>query len=283
MATRTASRTTSRRTTSYSTSRARRGRDVTEPVRLRTLVAGGAAVLFVAILFWYMTHGGWGQMVNGIYRASAHAGLKVEEVFITGRTNLNRDELLASIGVERGDPLLAIDMQNVYEQVTANAWVASARIERHLPNVLYIALTERKPYARWQSGQKLRLVDAEGVVLSEQLDDIQRFPDLPLIVGDGAPKSAAALLEVLRDFPAIRQQTEAMVRVSDRRWDLHLQNGMTIKLPDGDPATTAAAALTRVQNMWQSADFVGKGVKVIDARMADRLVIDSAEKEAAKP
>lgn len=272
-------KTTMRRTTTYSTARRQRYNEARAdgaPFSLRRwLVLGGAALLLLALLLWYMLNGGWARAEQGLYDFSAAAGLRVEEVFISGRTYLDRDELLASIGVERGDAILALDLPAIHARIMANAWVDSARVERHLPNVLYITLIERKPFALWQHNQKLHLIDAEGVVLSTNSDEIARFATLPLVVGAGAAPAASAMLATLRDYPELRASLTALVRISERRWDLRLQNGLTLKLPE----TNEVAALDRVQAMWQAADLQAKGVRVIDARLPDRLILDNINSE----
>lgn len=270
-------RKTTRRSSSYNSGYSRSRGSARTRVSLRPWLIGGGAALFVlAVLFWYMLNGGWDRLGRSLYSLSANAGLKVEEVFISGRTYVDRDELLAELNIDRGDPILALDLTALHATLVRNPWIAGARIERHLPNVVYIALTERVPFARWQNEQKLSLVDSTGAVLSTDPQVIARFPDLPLVVGTGAGKTANRILTVLDGFPEFGKQLEALVRVGDRRWDLRLQNGITIKLPDSNPVD----ALQRVSTTWHTADFVGKGTKLIDARLPDRLIIDSTEGKA---
>ena len=46
-------------------------------------------------------------------------------------------------------------------------WVASARVERHLPDTNRVAIRERIPVAVWQK-KGLTMVDAEGVVIDRR-------------------------------------------------------------------------------------------------------------------
>ena len=70
-------------------------------------------------------------------------------------------------------------------------------------------------------------------------------PTLPLIVGDGAPEHAAeALFDLLGDAAGAADRVSAAVRVGERRWNLRLDNGIDVKLPE-DGAGRAWRELAR--------------------------------------
>ncbi len=246
---------------------------------MRRLVLGGlAALLLIGAIIWYMQGGGWQRTQRHIFAATAAAGLQVNDVFITGRVHLPREELNEAIGAQRGDAILGIDLHAIHDRLLQNPWVKAARVERHLPNVLYVALTERVPFAIWQHDQTLALIDATGAVITTR--DLESFNGLPLLVGQGAQLVGAGMLSTLDTYPEFRKQLKALVRVSDRRWDVQLENDITIKLPETDPA----AALDRLSRVWQTTSISTRRMKVIDARLPDRIIIDGidhAEQPAA--
>jgi cell division protein FtsQ len=99
--------------------------------------------------------------------------------------------------------------------------------------------------------------------------DIASFSDLPLVVGAGAPASAAALLDALGAYPTIVSHVVAAVRVGGRRWNLHLANGCDVLLPeDGEPA-----ALQLLAGLQQAHALLDRPLQVIDMRLPDRLVV----------
>src|SRR5690606_18038171 len=116
---------------------------------------------------------------------SREAGLAVADVLLEGRERTDAGLLLAVLDVKRGDALLGIDVAAARERLEAINWVRSAVIERGLPHTLYVRIEERQPMALWQRGEKLVLVDAEGVVILR--DNIAAFGHLPVLVGDEAP------------------------------------------------------------------------------------------------
>ena len=100
-------------------------------------------------------------------------------------------------------------------------------------------------------------------------EHIAEFAGLPLVVGPGAPQHCAALIEVLNKFPVVQRRVKASVRVGDRRWDLHLKNGMQVRLPE-DGVEDALARLTALE---QEQKIFDRDIESVDLRLPDRLVV----------
>jgi len=89
------------------------------------------------------------------------------------------------------------------------------------------------------------------------------------VVGVGAPPSAAALLDALTARPALQQRVVAAVRVGERRWNLRLNNGADVMLPEAHEV----AALDRLMQLQQDHDLLDRPLVAIDMRLPDRLVL----------
>ncbi|HCX68891.1 MAG TPA: cell division protein FtsQ, partial [Rhodobiaceae bacterium] len=57
-------------------------------------------------------------------------------------------------------------------------------------------MSERQPFALWQRGGALSIIDAQGQPITDE--GVQDFAHLPFIVGFGAPREAPALLNMMR-------------------------------------------------------------------------------------
>jgi cell division protein FtsQ len=68
----------------------------------------------------------------------------------------------------------------------------------------------------------------------------------------------------------------AAARVGQRRWTLHLDNGVSIALPEKD----AERAMARVEELDQRYDLLSKGIKGIDLRIAGRVTVMVSEAPA---
>ena len=199
--------------------------------------------------------------------ATAFAGLRITDVVIEGRANTPEPLLRAAIGVSKGDPILAFSVEMARQRVETLSWVEHATVERRLPGTVVVFLQERRPFAIWQNQGKFVLIDRAGQLVANQ--NVSEFRHLPLVVGPGAPAGAATLIDALTDRPDLQRRVIAAVRVAERRWNLRLNNGADVMLPEGHEVQ----ALERLMQLQQSHALLDRPLAAIDMRLADRLVL----------
>ncbi len=199
--------------------------------------------------------------------ATAFAGLRVTDVEIEGRANTPEPLLRAALGVSKGDPILAFSVEMARERVETLSWVEHATIERRLPGTVVVYLQERRPFAIWQNQGKFVLIDRSGQLVANQ--NVAEFHQLPLVVGAGAPAAAAVLVDALTDRPELQKRVVAAVRVGERRWNLRLNNGADVMLPEGHEVQ----ALDRLMQLQQEHAVLDRPLAAIDMRLGDRLVL----------
>jgi cell division protein FtsQ len=235
---------------------------------------GVSLVLFLVGAAW-LWHSGWlgrqaDRMGEAAYQLTADAGFAVDDVLVEGRGRTDPSAILAALRVQRGTPILAIDPRAARARLEALPWVRQATVERRLPKLVYIRLTERNPLALWQLDGKLSVIDRRGEVISGVT--AKQFARLPLVVGQGAPHHAAALVAMLDREPDLRPLDTAAVRVSGRRWNLHLRGGIDVRLPESDPAE----AWVQLARLEREHGLLGRDVVAIDLRLPGRLVVRTA-------
>ena len=102
-----------------------------------------------------------------------------------------------------------------------------------IPAACRSRITERDAFALWQRDGKVEVIADDGTV-RRALCRRSRFAKLPLVVGAGAETRAKDFLALLDQYPAIRDQLQAAVLVAERRWNLTLNNGIDVRLPEAD-------------------------------------------------
>lgn len=235
--------------------------------------AGLLVASMVGTTIWAFTSG-WvantvAATIDHLLEVSVEAGLGVRDVLVTGRDRTPGDDLLAALDVERGTPILTFDPDRARDAVAALPWVRNVVVERRFPDTIYLRLEERQPLALWQSDQTMRVIDADGVVLTH--DGLEAYAALPLVVGQGAPDQAGPLLEKLAGLPAIGERVEAAILVSGRRWDLRLDNGVNVRLPE----IGIDEALARLSEIEADRGLFDRDIVAIDLRVGDRLVVQT--------
>jgi cell division protein FtsQ len=254
--------------------RGQRRRRVVPWWRTRIVLAGGCGLGLLAVAgtaWWAWTaevpHRLARRSLAAMVESSADFGLIVNEVFVIGRRETPREHLLEALGAERGSAILGIDIAAARERLLALPWIAEASVERLLPDMIVVRITERKPLALWQNHAQFALIDTDGEVI--QRSDLGRFADLLVIVGDDAAKEAEALVGILERQPALRAQVKAAIRIGGRRWNLRLANGIDVRLPEENPD----GAWARLAEYERTHQVLQRDIQVLDLRFADQLIV----------
>jgi cell division protein FtsQ len=217
------------------------------------------------------------QVSTHFMTLSAASGFRIENVEVVGREQTDPKALLAAAGLKRGDPIMAFSPEAVRRRIEALSWVASAAVERRLPDTVAITIVERKPIALWQHNDKFALIDAKGDNLGPVADDATST--LPRIVGGDAPSHASALLSMLATHPDLARRVQASSWIGSRRWDLKMDNGVEVKLPEDG----VAEALQQLADAEASSRILERDVAIIDLRLAGKMIVRLAHDLPAPP
>jgi len=209
--------------------------------------------------------------------AVGDAGFRVRSVAVQGTRRMDPKPIYRIALDQRTTALPLVDVEAIRERLLDFGWVKDARVSRRYPDTLVVDIVERAPAALWQDGDRLTLIDAEGHVLDKVA--VTRMPDLPLLVGPGANSHARALDALLGKAPTIKAQLVSASWVGQRRWDLAVQTGETIALPEGEGA---AAALAKFAEKDKSAGLLGRGIERFDLRIPGKMIA-RLPREAGEP
>ena len=203
------------------------------------------------------------------------AGFRITSVAINGRKQLSQDEVLAIGGVNGHSSLLFLDAASVREKLRASPWIAEATVLKLYPGHLRIDIVERKAFALWQRDGHLSVISDDGAVLEPYVS--KPFLALPLVVGKGAETHAKDFLALLSHYPQVSSVTKAAIFVGERRWNLRLNDGLDIRLPESN----AGNALATLSTLDKEDHLFSKDIVAVDLRLPDRLVVQLSD-DAAK-
>lgn len=156
---------------------------------------------------------------------------------------------------------LEVNVAAVRERVEALSAVKGARVRALPSGALEIRAIERSPVVLWRSAKGLQLLDEGGVRVAE-VDSRRRRIDLPLIVGAGANEEVPEARSILIVASPVADRVRGLVRVGGRRWDLVLDRGQVLRLPETEPAAALGFAL----RLHESARLLDRNITVVDLR-----------------
>ena len=206
--------------------------------------------------------------------AANSAGFGISEIALAGQREVDRDTILAAAGITGRSSLLLLDAARMRAGLLANPWIAEATVLKLYPSRLRIEIKEREAFALWQKGGRVSLISADGTVLEPNVP--QRFARLPQLIGTGAERAGQEFLGVLAKYPEISQSVESSVLVAERRWNLHLKDGVEVLLPENEPGR----ALATLVELNKTKRLLARDITVVDLRLADRITVRQSDAAA---
>jgi cell division protein FtsQ len=202
-------------------------------------------------------------------------GLGIDRVTISGIAELSEVEVLVAAGIDPKISLPFFDADQARKRLESAPLIREATVRKLYPGEVAITLVEREPFALWQVKGELYVIAADGTVI-DKMDD-GRFAHLPLVVGVDANNRAREYLALRSEAGPIAPHIRAATLVAGRRWNLKLDNGMDVRLPETEPA----AAVKRLAALQADYRIFEKDLLAIDLRQPDRVVMRLTEEGAA--
>ena len=93
---------------------------------------------------------------------------------------------------------------------------------------------------------------------------------MTVVAGTSAAPNAGLILNILQTEPELFADVWAVTYQSERRWDVHLRNGIRVRLPEADPRT----AWSKLAIIDHSKRITNRDLAVIDMRVPDQMVVE---------
>lgn len=236
------------------------------------LVAWFAVLVVAGLMAVILMTGGRARALSDAVRGFADDriaafGLNLQNVRLAGVSDDAAPDIKKAMKFRRGQPLALMDLAQVRADIENVGWVRQATVRRQFPNLLIVSVVERPRLAVWQYQNKDTVIDDQGQVIPEAR--APKFPDLPMVVGEGANEAASDILQLMQTRPALMQKTYALQRVDTRRWNVLLKNGAVIKLP----AQGQDQALMRLDTLMAQQHVLDQGLAEIDLLDPNALVV----------
>nr|WP_245181328.1 cell division protein FtsQ [Sinorhizobium mexicanum] len=233
-----------------------------------------AAAFLAATGLYGMSLGGHTQ--NFAQASTTAAGFAIEDVRVSGNEQTSEIDILQQLGLDGTTSLVALDIAEARRLISELPWVQNVTVRKVYPGTIEVNLEERKAFGIWQHGSDLSLIERSGSVIAPLRDN--KFAALPLFVGRDAETAAAGFYDEFSRWPEFRSRVKAFVRVSSRRWDLRLDNGIIVKLPEDD----VARAMKVLAEMEEKHQLLERDIAAVDLRLEDRTTVQLTPEAVAR-
>jgi cell division protein FtsQ len=242
-------------------------------------------VVLFALIAALFASGVIGRTIHGVNdtvdAVIADAGFGISEIHLAGNNRVAPETILAALGMKPGESIFAAKLGQARNRIMALDWVASADVVRRYPESIFVTIVEKRPFALWQSPELgngrggVAIVERTGGVITTQ--GVEKFARLPKLVGPGAPEAAADLVDAVMTHRAVAARVAAYEYVSRRRWNLILNDGVVVKLPE----TGWQKELDALERLIVDAGVLERDITEIDLRSPTQFffVLRSGEKK----
>jgi cell division protein FtsQ len=216
------------------------------------------------------------KIKNLFYKKTAQSGFQIKQIILDGRKNCKQELILSTVNVVNNQPIFSCDLNQIKSALEKIDWIKNTVVERKLPDIIKITIKEREPIALWQNQKKFFMVDSDGVIIN--FDESKNLKNLPVLVGPEAPLKANGILSHLEKYPEIKKKIIAMTFVRKRRWNLHLEGNVIIKLPE----TEVVESLKIIDRLISLNKIVSGKTLVFDLRGKDHIFVELNSEEFAR-
>ncbi len=129
-----------------------------------------------------------GQFPIAVQAVTSRLGFAIDEVKVSGHHETSEIDILERLGLDGWTSTIGFDAEAARDRIAALPWVQMAAVRKIYPDTLEVRIEERKPFAIWQHGSELSLIERSGRVITSYSGGRQAM--LPLVIGIGAPEAA---------------------------------------------------------------------------------------------
>lgn len=220
------------------------------------------------------------------------SGFTIDEIVVNGNDFTSEKDIINQ--VNKTQPIVYVSLSKLADNIqSVSKWVKNVSIQRILPSTLHIDIDEHKPFAIWKNNNKTSIIDSEGNVIiddysatySPARDNIscngsqcQRteitegqnlINNLIVISGQNSLSNIKFIKDLLENKTQLSDKIASFVCVSKKRWNIILDNGTTLKLPEDDPYS----AWNYLNHLQNTTDFIFSDWSIIDMRVADKIFV----------
>lgn len=196
---------------------------------------------------------------------AVNTGMVLSEVWVKGKYNQNKNEILNAINLNIGDSILLVDLDLIRERINQLPWVFNSSVYLQSQGILQIDVLEYIPVAVYEFNNINYLIDINGNrIIQISSDD---YIDLIRVIGKNALQNMDEIKLIVKKLKNYNLSLNKIERIGNRRWNIYFSEGLYVKLPSENPQS----ALLRLEKFLSTYDVKSDKLAFIDLRLLDTL------------
>ena len=194
-------------------------------------------------------------------------GFIIKNIEIKGANRLNKKYILKIINAYKHVNIFSLNLEKIHQDIKKITWIKEGSVKIVYPDTIKIFLTEKEPIAILQNKDKNNLITKDGEIIFEK--NINNFKySLPIIIGKNANLNIYSILEILKINKDVADNIWSLTFVNERRWDIHFNQGLTIRLP----SKNVQQAWVKFVSLHENFNILNLGLTEIDLRNSNQIL-----------
>jgi cell division protein FtsQ len=175
---------------------------------------------------------------------------EARHIRVAGAVSLRPDAVRSLAGIEPSTNVFHLQTEAVTASLLSDPWIASASVERDLPDTVVLSIVERQPVGTIDVTGETSILASDGTILpasTAATSAVDALPKVQAALGtpDEAQRSAAAALLSALD-PVVAHRVGELSVGQDLSTSLTLRDGVTVDAGTPGEESEKAAALRAV-------------------------------------
>ena len=194
-------------------------------------------------------------------------GFIIKNIEIKGANRLNKKYILKIINAYKHVNIFSLNLEKIHQDIKKITWIKEGSVKIVYPDTIKIFLTEKEPIAILQNKDKNNLITKDGEIIFEKNINNLKY-SLPIIIGKNANQKIYSILEILKINKDVADNIWSLTFVNERRWDIHFNQGLTIRLP----SKNVQQAWVKFVSLHENFNILNLGLTEIDLRNPNQIL-----------
>ena len=194
-------------------------------------------------------------------------GFIIKNIEIKGANRLNKKYILKIINAYKHVNIFSLNLEKIHQDIKKITWIKEGSVKIVYPDTIKIFLTEKEPIAILQNKDKNNLITKDGEIIFEKNINNLKY-SLPIIIGKNANLNIYSILEILKINKDVADNIWSLTFVNERRWDIHFNQGLTIRLP----SKNVQQAWVKFVSLHENFNILNLGLTEIDLRNSNQIL-----------
>ena len=194
--------------------------------------------------------------------------LSISKILVKGAREPLKKEIIILVQNAATKGFSALKAQALREKIQDINKVEKAFVKLSTDGLVFVEVIQRKEAVVYFNNHLYEVLDSNGIILSIK-QDYHGLSSFPLLVGKDGQKNINELLSLVNEIGSYQSEVLYYEWVGERRWDVHMKNGLVFKLPENN----LSEGLVVMRMFLNETDKLLKPIVSVDLRNIDKPII----------